>query len=42
MKIVKVWLDEYPENPCSWDNLGTMVCWQAKGEFTKKFHVVNK
>jgi hypothetical protein len=30
MKLVKVWLDEYPENPCSWDNLGTMVCWHRR------------
>jgi len=30
VKLLKIWRDECPENPCSWDNLGTMVCWHRR------------
>lgn len=28
--IVEIVLDEAPENPRTWDNLGTMVCWHRR------------
>lgn len=30
MKALKVWQDNDAEDPRSWDNLGTMVCWHKK------------
>ncbi|MEW6770135.1 MAG: hypothetical protein AB1330_01900 [Bacillota bacterium] len=28
--VLRVYVDDFPEDPRSWDNLGTMVCWHKR------------
>lgn len=36
MRFLKIVLDESPENPREWDNLGTMVCWHKRYDLGDK------
>lgn len=40
-KIVKIFLDEYPESPREWDNLGKMICFHRRYNLGDKHEFIS-